>query len=748
MPYAPLQIAPRRRIAGAFDDLESWLEAERDQLFLWLPVMIGTGVALWFALNGPAAWTIALLVLGAVALGGGAALRGDRTSRVVIIAALAMAAGLAIVWVRAVAVAAPVLSRAIVARFEARVVQVDRLPARGLVRLRLAPTRLLPAADPAGWARRTTVSLPPRIRVNLPIEDAPPELAAGAVIRLGARLVPPPPPSVPGAYDFARVAWFDGIGATGRGFAPVELVSTPRTGRSDWRARLSAHIQSRIPGGGGAIAAALATGDQGAMPVDDAEAMRRAGLAHLLSVSGLHITAVVGAVMLLVVRLLALSPWLALRVRLPLVAAGAGALAAIGYTLLTGAEVPTVRSCVAALMVLAAMALGREAVTLRLVAVGAIIVLLRWPEALVGPSFQLSFAAVTAIIALHEQGAIRRLFAAREEGWARWLARKLGALLLTGIVVEAALAPIGLYHFHKAGLYGAAANIVAIPLTTFVIMPVEALALLFDPVGLGAPFWWLAGTALSLLLGMAHWVAAAPGSVASLPAMPGGAFVLMVVGGLWTALWRTRWRAIGLLPAAAGALWALATPPPDLLVTGDGRHVAIRTARGELALLRDRSGDYTRAMMAENGGVDGEPVLLSEQSDARCSRDLCLTERVAGGRRWRILATRSAYLVPAGDLVAACAAADIVVSERRLPRRCRSHWLRLDGPMLTQSGGVAVTLSTGNVRTVFQSGDMHPWHIVRAPPVRSVRQDGKAGTSGRRVRSNYSYRLQPGSMRP
>lgn len=761
MPHAPLQIAPRRLLASLSDRLETWLEGERDQLFLWVPVMIGGGVAAWFLLPGPVAWAAALLFCVAVALGGGALARGDRTGRAMIIAALSMAVGLGIVWVRATVVAAPVLARPVIVQLEARVDRVDRLQARGLVRLKLSPMRVIPGPDgdrKGSGTGRTLPVLPPMIRVNLSVDDAPPGLAPGATIRLGARLVPPPPPSVPGAYDFARVAWFEAIGATGRGFGPVEILGPgPTTGR-DWRARLSAHIQSRIAGAGGAIAAALATGDQGAMPPEDAEAMRRAGLAHLLSVSGLHITAVVGGVMFLVLRLLALSPWLALRVRLPLVAAGAAALAAIGYTVLTGAEVPTVRSCVAALMVLAAMALGRQAVTLRLVAVGAIIVLLRWPEALVGPSFQLSFAAVTAIIALHEQEHVRRLFAARDEAWSRWAVRQLAALLLTGIVVEAALAPIGLYHFHKAGLYGAAANIVAIPLTTFVIMPLEALALLFDLAGLGAPLWWMTGAALSLLLRMAHWVAAAPGSVATLPAMPGGAFGLMVAGGLWIALWRSRARLIGLLPFALGAAWALATPPPDLLVTGDGRHVVIRTARGELALLRDRAGDYTRAMMAENGGVDGEPVFLSDQPDARCSRDLCLAERVtgsaAGDRRWRILATRSAYLLPADGLIDACRAADIVVSERRLPNGCEPRWLRLDRPMLARSGGVAVTLASDAVRTVFQAGDRHPWLVERGQGGiktgsgrryaggRATRSDGAGGhhpisADGRRTTSDY-----------
>ena len=209
--------------------------------------------------------------------------------------------------------------------------------------------------------------------------------------------------------------------------------------------------------------------------------MRRSGLAHLLSVSGLHLTAVVGAVMLLTLRLLALSPALALRFRLILVAAAAGALAGIAYTLLTGAEVPTVRSCIAALLVLLGIALGREALTLRLVAVGALVVLLLWPESLPGASFQMSFAAIIAIVALHESPRVQAWVSRRDEVWPLRLGRFLFGLILTGLAVELALMPIALFHFHKAGLYGALANVVAIPLTTFVIMPLEALALLLRP---------------------------------------------------------------------------------------------------------------------------------------------------------------------------------------------------------------------------------------------------------------------------
>ncbi len=702
---APLQIARLPRFAEFPDAFERWLEAERDQLFLWLPVALGAGIALWFVLPDPRSWSVALLLLCAPAMGAVAVARGGRASRVVMLGATAAAIGLALIWLRAEQVRAPVLARPMIAQLIGRVDRIDPIPARALVRLRIVPIKLTTqsyAPPPATW--------PAVVRINLGEGDVPVGLSLGAVVRLRARLMPPPSPAVPGAYDFARVAWFDRIGAIGRGLGPVELVREGQGASGGLRMRLSGHIRAQLPGGAGGIAAALATGDQGGIPLEDAEAMRRAGLAHLLSVSGLHITAVVGGMIFLVARMLALSPWLALHVRIPVIAAGAGALAAIGYTILTGAEVPTVRSCLAALIVLIAVALGREAITLRLVATGAIIVLLLWPEALFGPSFQLSFAAVAAIVSFHEAGAVRTFFARRDEQWFRTLGRQLLSLLATGLLVEVALAPIALFHFHRAGLYGAFANIIAIPLTTFVIMPIEAMALVFDLVGLGAPLWWLAGQPLGGLLWLARTIAAAPGAVAMLPSMSALIFSLFVLGGIWLALLRTKWRLLGTLPIIVATLGGVMTSTPDVLVTGDGRHLAVRAPAGGIAILRDRTGDYVRDMLAENSGVDEAPTLLSDLPQSRCNRDACIiTVRRTDGREWRLLATRSPYLMPTSALSNACKNVDIVVSDRRLPRSCKPRWLRLDRPVLARTGGVAITLSAGEVRTVYEPGDQHPW---------------------------------------
>jgi competence protein ComEC len=694
---APPPIAIFGRLVAGIEHL---FEAERAQLPLWLPVGLMLGIAAWFALPDRAQWIAFMALAAAACLGFAALAPGTRWGRALAIFSLAALTGCSLIWWRAEQAEAPRLARERMMIVAAEIESVQALAAEGKVRLLVRPIG---------------EGLPARLRVNVDRDKMVAGLVPGAIVRLRAWVMPPAPMAVPGAYDFARAAWFQRIGGTGRALEVSILF--PASGQSmtariaGWRQSLSAHIRARLGDGGEAgIAAALATGDQYGIPEADAEAMRRSGLAHLLSVSGLHLTAVVGAVMLLTLKLLALSPGLALRFRLVLIAAGAGALAGIAYTLLTGAEVPTVRSCIAALLVLGGIALGREALTLRLVAVGALVVLLLWPESLPGASFQMSFAAITAIIALHESRRVQSWLARRDEGWPMRLGRFLFGLVLTGLAVELALIPIALFHFHKAGLYGALANVVAIPLTTFVIMPLEALALLLDLAGLGAPLWWLTGLALSFLLWLADAAAGAPGAVALLPAMPAAAFAAMIAGGLWLCLWRTRWRRWGLVPVAAGALWALATPAPDLVVTGDGRHLALRTASGELALLRPRAGDYVRDTLAEASGAEPDFLDLETLPSAACSPDLCVADIDRDGRRWRLLATRTRHFVRWDEMVRACAQADIVVADRLVPRACQPRWLRADRALLSRTGGLSIRLGREPyVATVADRVGRHPW---------------------------------------
>ena len=699
----------KTRFSALHEQAERLLEREHAQLPPWFVVGFGTGIAGWFALGHRSEW-IGLIAISAALAVVTSLTGGGRTGRAIAWFALAVALGGTLAWARAEWVAAPRLQRPVVVTFDARVEKVEGLVARGVVRLTVMPN---------------DQTLPPRVRVSVRDEDAPASILAGSTVRIRARLVPPPPMPLPGAYDFARDAWFKRIGAVGKNLGPVQLQSAGNANTLEsLRARLGEHVRAQLPGPAGGAATALAVGDQHAVDKDDAEAMRRAGLIYLLVVSGLHVAAVIGAIMFVTLKLLALSERLALRFNLVLVSAGAGAIAGIGYTLITGMQIPTLRSCIAALLVLTGMALGRDALSLRLLAVAALALLLAFPESIVGASFQLSFAAVAAIIALWSTEWARRNLSPREEGPLAGLARRVFAMVATSLSVELALAPLSLYHFHRTGLYGMAASVVALPLTTLIIMPLEGGALLLDLAGWGAPLWYLCGKAIGLLLWISHKVGDGPGAVTTLPSMPQWAFAAMVIGGIWLCLWNSRLRLLGSVPFCVGLVAAGLAPVPDLLVTNDGMHLAVVSPEGRPAILRDRTGDFVQQLLAESSAYDGQPDFLSDAPFADCSNDSCVAEIERGGRSWRVLATRSGNRISWADLTTACAQVDIAVSDRRLPRACSPKWLKLDRSALRRTGGVAIYLrGSPRIETVAAEVGEHPWsEFSRAGLSRRVRR--------------------------
>jgi len=726
---AALQHGPwrsQRALASVLDRIERFLDGAKFDRAPWLAVGFATGIALWFALPGLWQW-LSLIAGGlALAIGAQATLRADGRYPYLRLTLAAVggtvALGCATVWAKSALTGVSGIAGPTVTELSGLVLNRQEQPAEDRIRLIVA-TR-----DPA-TGRAISV------RLNVPAANDRDDLVEGATIQVRARLMPPAPPMVPGGYDFARTAWFSGLAATGSALGGPEVIApaTSRPPLARLQRDLSRHVHSRLSGSPGSIAAAFASGDRGAIAKADEEAMRDAGLTHLLSISGLHVSAVVAATYALALGLLALWPWLALRVRLPILAAGVAAGAGIGYTLLTGAEVPTVRSCIGALLILLALALGREPLSLRMLAVAALMVMLLWPEAVVGPSFQMSFAAVIAIIALHASVPVRRFLAPREESWLGRQARLLAMLLLTGVVIELALTPIGLFHFHKSGVYGALANVIAIPLTTFVTMPLIALGLALDTLGLGAPAWWLCGKSLELLLGLAHWVAGQPGAVTRLPAMGGWIYAVYLLGALWLALWQSRVRLLGLVPIGFAVLALTSLRPPDLLISGDGRHVGIvDPLTGNLALLREGRSSYAAETICELTGMGGDAALVDRWPGANCTRDFCAVKMARHGRNWHVLIARSRDLVPERELAAACALSDIVIADRWLPGSCRPRWLKADRRTLSQTGGLAIDLAAGRVLSVAETQGQHGWWrpTSRAAPTKNRPESGPGTAAG------------------
>lgn len=706
---APSTAGHARQLVGRWrSGVEAWLEQQASVLALWTPICLGAGIIAWFLLPDRNWWAGWIAAMSGVAVAAWMLPHGGRLRVVIFTGCMLMAAGCALIWLRAVRVEHVVISRPVITSFAATATQVDEQPAQDRVRLWLTPD--------------ATDELPRLIRVNVATDDLPAPVAVGDRVRLRARLDQPMGPVVPGSYDFARAAWFQQLGGVGKALGRVQVIKSDQSSMGTLRQRLSQHIRARMSGSAGGIAAAFAAGDRGGIAKVDEDNMRAAGLTHLLSISGLHVTAVVAAAAFIALRLLALSRLIALRASVPVLSALAGACAGVGYTLLTGAEVPTVRSCGAAALVMIALSLGRQAMTLRLVMAGALFVLILWPESIIGASFQLSFAAITTIVALHESAVARRWFGPREEVRWRKLARGIASLLMTGIAVELVLASIAIFHFHRQGVYGALANIIAIPLTTFVTMPSEALALLFDMIGLGGLFWSLTDLSLRGLLWLAATVAHAPGAVLTIAELPTGAFAAMLFGGFWAILSVGRTRLLGVVPVIGGLVMAATAPSVDMIVSRDGKHMLLRDDLGTVGMLRPRAGDFIRDALGARAGDDDDIADIDVLDGVSCSTDLCKATVHRAGRPWRVAATRSAYAVDYRSLIAECRAADIMVSDRKLPDACRPKWLLIDPTLLKRTGGLAISLSRQRIETTVAEGDHHPW-VTAGSAHRESRRD-------------------------
>jgi competence protein ComEC len=551
----------------------SRLEAEAGRLALWLPVALGVGVLLYFAprFEPPLWWGVAGLVPLALAVW----LRASRPLLAwAVLLLAAVAAGFALVAWHAGRAAPPLEPPRGAVQLSGTVVEVDPLP--GGLRLTLAGARWAEGMAPAARLIRV------RLRGNDPARPEP-----GDAVSLRALVRPPPPPAYPGAWDFQRAAFFDGLGGSGFALGPVEITAqggaTPPL--SGLRARIEARVMAALPGPVGAVAAALLTGGQSGIPPEAMQAMRDSGLAHLLSVSGLHIAIVMGLVFAVVRGGLALWPGFALRLGTKPWAALAALAAGGFYMVLTGSQVPMQRSFAMAALVTLALLAGRRALSPRVLAFAAVAVLLVQPAAILGPSFQMSFAAVLALIAGFEAARPWLMGGAAPRPLWQRAALLLAGTVLTSVIAGLATTPFGLHHFGRVQVYGVAANALAVPLTSFLVMPAGMAALLLMPFGgeglaLGVMGWGIAG-----ILAVAREVAGWPGAALAMAPLPGLALGAIAFGFCWLCLWRTRWRLLGLAPMALGlAAWGWAGLPAAL-AAGDGRLYAFQVA-GEVFLER------------------------------------------------------------------------------------------------------------------------------------------------------------------
>lgn len=692
-------------MAGARACILAQLEAERGRWLLWLPVALGLGIAIYYELpTEPAAW-LGPSILGAGVLAAWFASAGS-VARALAIGAAAAAAGLTLVAWRTASVAAPTLPRPLFnVNVEGRIADIHRLPDG--VRVVLETVRLKGNGVPPP-------ELTPR-RVRVSLGRGAPALQVGDRLLVLANLSPPAGPATPGAFDFQRVAWYLQLGAVGYALAPAAVVT--RGTPSGWIARIDAlraditgRILGALPGPEGGVAAALLTGEQSAVDKDIAQQMRDSGLAHILSISGLHIVFVVALVMGLVRHGIALVPALALRVDAKKIGAVVAVAAALFYTGLAGAPVPAQRACAMAGFALLAVLLDRTALSLRLVAWSAVIVLAAAPESLTGASFQMSFAAVIALIAAWESvaGWRRRLHESadgRARGWGWRILAAVGASLATTLIASLATGAFAAYHFNRLSLLGVVANLLGVPLTGFWIMPWGLVAMLLMPFGLERVGLTPMGWGIEVLDAIARTVANWPQAATLVPSLPGASLWLVTLGGLWLCLWRRRWRLAGLPVVAVGLLLPPALPA-DLLMSDDGRVLGLRDERGAVHVASARTDRFVSDAWARRAGQEGARrwtvSAADEAAGLGCRTGLC---------RWRKGPWQVALVSDERRLVEACAGADVVLSTVDAQGRCRGPRLVIDRRDAWREGAQALWLDETGVRRASAAAHRgnRPW---------------------------------------
>lgn len=675
------------------------LAAERDRLFLWLPVFLGAGIIGYFSLpyEPPSVfgWCFAALCTALCV-----AMRRQPAWALVCVACLATTLGFLAGQVRTAWVAAPRLAAPL-----------------GPVTV----TGMVTSVEPSGSAWRVLVSDPSIVgltsdrtphRLRVSVRGIPPE--PGDRVRLRARLLPPPTPAVPGGFDFQRQSWFAGLGAVGYALGRVEILAPRAEGGfaeavASVRHGIDRRILAVLDGDRGSLANALVTGLRGGVSEETIAAMRDSGLAHLLAISGLHMSLVAGFVFFVVRAGLAAIPSLALRWQTRKLAAVVALLFAGGYLLLSGATVPTQRAFVMLTLALAAILADRLEMSMRPIAFAALIVLVLTPEAVLGPSFQLSFAAVVTLVAAYEALKRRRerRAAAGLPPASRWLSYP-GGLIFTSVVAAVATAPFAAYHFNQAALYSVAANLVAVPVTGLWVMPCGIVALLAMPISLEALPLRAMAVGLDVITWVARETASWPGSALRGVIMPPSGMAAVAVGGLWLCLWRTGWRLAGLPAVVAGLAMASLAAPPDILLSQDGRLVAVRDA-DTLLLTSLRAAGFERENWMRQTGADvaeAWPEHASESGAMRCDITACLYRR--SGRT-------VAFIRHEDAMDTDCANADLVVllapiSSRLANRRCNGPRL-LRHRDLRSEGAHAIWLSPAGVtvETVRGRRGDRPW---------------------------------------
>jgi competence protein ComEC len=553
---------------------------------------------------------------------------------------------------------------------------------------------------------------PAKVRVS--IRSGAENLRPGDAIELRAVLMPPPAPATPGDYDFGRAAYYLRIGAVGYSFGKPKVIAPWHpNGLIDrvaeqlllLRWRMTEHIHTELPGSTGGIAAALITGDRGAISADDEQALRDAGLAHVLAIAGLHM-ALVGLGLFWAVRaFLALFPPIALVYPIKKWAAVAALAGASFYLVISGAATPATRAYIMLACMLLAILFDRPALSMRSVALAAAIIVLMRPESIIEPGFQMSFAAVVGLVAVAEWERSRPRTTPSILPFPE-VRRYLRGIGTTSLVGSIATAPYAAFHFDRATHYAVLGNLLAMPIMGFITMPAAAVAVLLMPVGLDRVPLIVMGWGIEAMLAVGRWVSDLPGAISNTAAWPVSAIVFMSLGGLWTALWRTRWRWFGVVPVLAGLTLAFTNTPPDLYIARDGLTVAVRGGDGALRLLRKPADKYSAEEWLKRDGDDRDlaTIIATPKDGVRCDAEGCVARRKDG-------VVIASALRPSA-LGEDCATANIVISASPTRGLCGFPKLVIDRFDVARNGAYAIWFNNAQpqIETVRDIRGERPWN--------------------------------------
>ena len=546
-------------------------------------------------------------------------------------------------------------------------------------------------------------ALPDTVRVTM---ASTPLFEAGAKIRATARLLPPPGPVRPGGYDFARDAYFNKIGGVGSVLGKVTVLSVrhPVSLRFDfiamidrYRNHLATRIANAIGGQAGAVSAALITGKRGAISEETNEDLRAAGIYHVVSISGLHMVLVAGMIFFIVRFCLVLIPGLALRFKVKSGAAVAAMIGAIAYDIFAGSEVATERSLFMTLALFGAILVGRPALSMRNLVFAALIIIAMEPESILGPSFQMSFAAVAALIAAFEKipsASMQRVQKSQQENERKTsinrtiidraglgLFRHVKAIILTTCLAEIATAPFALYHFQRFQPLGLIGNMFTIPLVEMVAMPAGFIGLLALPFGLDAPVWRFMGYGVGAMLALSRYVSELPYASIVISAISPSSLLFVSAGMIWIYLWSTSLRWFGLLPVIIGFIFATLTAHPDFYIARDGASLAARGSDGRLNVMGRGLTEFTVAQWLSADGDARPSDDPSLKQGAFCSSSGCVMTNTKGEKIVLGL-TRD-------DLDEDCKIASILITPYYAPQAC-SKALVIDREVVDRYGAVAL----------------------------------------------------------